>query len=68
VTHGTVSATALDVACMHADAWATLLMVMPPDAALALADERDLKALLISRDPPRYRLLPSAAWQAAPPL
>ena len=68
VTHGTVSATSLDVTCMLADAWATVLMVMQPDAALALADERRLKALLIGRDPPGYRLLPSAAWRAAPPL
>ncbi len=68
VTHSTVSATALEVTCMHADAWATLLMVMRPDAALALADARNLKALLIARDPPRFRLHPSAAWRAAPPL
>jgi thiamine biosynthesis lipoprotein len=68
VTHRTVSATALDVSCMHADAWATVLMVMPPEAALALADARKLKALLIARHPPGYRLHPSAAWRAAPPL
>lgn len=68
VTHTTVSATALEVSCMHADAWATLLMVMQPGPALALADARHLKALLIARDPPRYRLQPSAAWRAAPPL
>jgi thiamine biosynthesis lipoprotein len=68
VTHRTVSATALDVTCMHADAWATVFMVMQPEAALALADARNLKALLITRDPPAYRLLPSAAWRAAPPL
>jgi thiamine biosynthesis lipoprotein len=68
VTHRTVSATALDVSCMHADAWATVLMVMPPEAALALADVRNLKALLIARSTPGYRLHPSAAWRAAPPL
>jgi FAD:protein FMN transferase len=68
VTHGTVSATALEVTCMRADAWATVLMVMQTDAALALADARQLKALLIARDPPRYRLHASAAWRAAPPL
>lgn len=68
VDHRTVSATALGLTCMEADAWATVLMVMPPDEALALADARRLKALLIAREPPVFRLLPSAAWRAAPPL
>lgn len=68
VTHRTVSATALAVTCMEADAWATVLMVMQPDAALALAESRNLKALLISRATPGYRLHPSAAWRTAPPL
>lgn len=68
VNHRTVSATALDLTCMAADAWATVFMVMAPEAALALADERKLAALLISRGPPGYRLHPSAAWHAAPPM
>jgi thiamine biosynthesis lipoprotein len=68
VSHRTVSATALGLTCMEADAWATVLMVMPPDEALRLADARQLKALLIARDPPAFRLHPSAAWRAAPPL
>jgi thiamine biosynthesis lipoprotein len=68
VAHRTVSATALGITCMEADAWATLLMVMPPEEALALADARGLKALLIAREPPAYRLVPSAAWRTAPPL
>jgi thiamine biosynthesis lipoprotein len=68
VTHRTVSATALDVSCMHADAWATVFMVMAPEEALALADRRNLKALLIARGPPGYRLHSSAAWRVAPPL
>jgi thiamine biosynthesis lipoprotein len=68
VTHRTVSATALDITCMQADAWATVFMVMQPDAALALADARSLKALLIARTSPGFRLQPSAAWRLAPPL
>lgn len=68
VTHSTVSATALGITCMEADAWATVLMVMPPDAALALADRHQIKALLIERAIPGYRLRASAAWRAAPPL
>jgi thiamine biosynthesis lipoprotein ApbE len=43
-------------------------MVMPPEQALALADARQLKALLISRQSPGYQLQASAAWRAAPPL
>jgi thiamine biosynthesis lipoprotein len=68
VAHRTVSATALATTCMEADAWATVLMVMPPEAALALADDRQLKALLIARGPPGYRLHHSTAWRQAPPL
>lgn len=68
VTHRTVSATALGSTCMQADAWATVFMVMAPEAALALADAEGVKALLIAREAPGYRLHPSAAWRAAPPL
>jgi FAD:protein FMN transferase len=76
VTHATVSSTALGATCMQADAWATVLMVMAPDAALSLADARGLEALLIERVPDhgsdhgtplRYALRPSAAWRATPP-
>jgi FAD:protein FMN transferase len=62
VTHATVSATAMGATCMEADALATVLMVMAPDAALRLADEARIPALLIARGD-RYRLRPSAAWQ-----
>jgi thiamine biosynthesis lipoprotein len=68
VAHRTVSSTALAAGCMEADAWATVFMVMPPDEALALADARGLKALLIGRDRHGFLLTPSAAWRAAPPL
>jgi thiamine biosynthesis lipoprotein len=68
VTHRTVSSTALAAGCMEADAWATVLMVMSPDDALALADARALKAMLIARDRHGFALFPSAAWRAAPPL
>jgi len=68
VIHSTVSATALARTCMEADAWATVLMVVPPGQALALADASHLKALLIERATPGFRLKSSAAWRAAPPL
>jgi thiamine biosynthesis lipoprotein len=45
----TVSVTALAKDCMSADAWATALTVMAPDAALAFATKHDLAALIVSR-------------------
>ena len=63
VTHTTVSATALGATCMEADALATVLMVMPPDAALRLADEARIPALFVGRGE-HFRLTQSAAWRA----
>jgi thiamine biosynthesis lipoprotein len=63
VTHATVSATALGTTCMEADALATVFMVMPPEAALRLADALHIPALLIGRGA-RLRLTPSAGWRA----
>ena len=62
VEHGTLSATALARSCMEADAWATVLMVMPPTEALRLANAERMPALLISREP-ALRLQPSARWR-----
>jgi len=49
VTHPTVSVTVLAKDCMGADAWATALTVMAPDAALTFAAKQDLAALIVSR-------------------
>lgn len=49
VTHPTVSVTVLAADCMSADAWATALTVMAPEAALAFATKHDLAALIVSR-------------------
>jgi thiamine biosynthesis lipoprotein len=62
VTHATVSATAMGETCMEADALATVLMVMEPDAALRLANEARIPALLIGRGS-GYQLRQSAAWR-----
>ena len=48
-TNPTVSVTVLAKDCMSADAWATALTVMAPDAALAFAAEHDLAVLIVSR-------------------
>ena len=46
---GMVSVTVLAKTCMDADAWATALTVMGPDAALTFATAQDLPALIVSR-------------------
>jgi len=63
-TNATVSVTVLAKDCMSADAWATALTVMPPDAALAFAAEHDLAALIVSRGPGGLEERLSPALQA----
>ena len=63
VAHATLSATALGPDCMRADALATLLMVMEPAAALGVATQRGIPALLIERDGNEFRLVRSPAWR-----
>ncbi|HET9863217.1 MAG TPA: FAD:protein FMN transferase [Steroidobacteraceae bacterium] len=64
VSHATVSATAMAPTCMAADALATVFMVMEPGAALRLADDQHVPALLISRERTGFRLVRSTAWPA----
>lgn len=62
VDHTTVSATAMATGCMEADALATVMMVMPPSEALALAERLHLRALLIRHAGGNYEVLRSATW------
>lgn len=62
VVHSTVSATAIATGCMQADALATVMMVMPPADAMALAERERLRALLITRVGARYEVQRSASW------
>ena len=62
VAHNTLSASAIAADCMQADALATVLMVMQPDEAIALANQRGLRALLISSDGAAYGAKHSRAW------
>lgn len=62
VTHGTMSATAMAADCMQADALATVMMVMPPAEALALAERLRLPALLIGHADAKFQVRRSAAW------
>jgi len=66
VAHDTVSATAIAADCMQADALATVMMVMPPAEALALADRSRLRALFISHIDGKYAVLRSVNWSARP--
>lgn len=62
VTHTTVSASAIAPDCMHADALATVLMAMSPDEAVALANRRQVAALLIGRDGAEYLATRTGDW------
>ena len=50
VAHGLASVTVIHAECMYADAWATALMVLGPQAGLELAEAQGLRALLQWRD------------------
>ncbi|PLK48980.1 FAD:protein FMN transferase [Uliginosibacterium sp. TH139] len=50
VTHGLASVTVIHEECMQADAWATALMVLGPQAGLQRAAAQGLRALLQWRD------------------
>jgi thiamine biosynthesis lipoprotein len=49
--NGVVSVTVLHPSCMLADAWATALTVLGPEAGSALATKLDLAALILSHGP-----------------
>lgn len=51
VAHSTAGVTVLDQSCMRADAYATALTVMAPDAALAFAAQHGLAAMILARGP-----------------
>lgn len=60
----TASVTVIHRECMTADALATALTVMGPDAALAFAAARDLPALIVRQGPERLEERLSPALQA----
>ena len=51
VNNGVASVTVLARTCMHADAWATALLVAGPGEGLAMAQRRGLEALFLLRRP-----------------
>lgn len=63
IDHGTVSGTVLANECMVADAWATLLMLMPREEAIVLADRYALAVQLVAREGGGHLGLHSARWR-----
>ena len=49
IAHGTASVTVVHADCCHADAWASALTVLEPDAAMALAEREGLAVQLVVR-------------------
>lgn len=49
IAHGTASVTVLHANCCHADAWASALTVLEPDAAMALAEREGLAVHMVVR-------------------
>ncbi len=64
IDNGMISATVLHESCMQADAYATALLVMGPDEAIAFADRHALAALIRYRRDDTVRERVSAALQA----
>jgi thiamine biosynthesis lipoprotein len=50
VSHGLASVSVLHGSCMWADAWSTALMVLGPEAGMALAVEHGIAALFVQRE------------------
>lgn len=48
--HATTGVSVIHESCMAADAWASALLVLPPDAAMALATRQKLAVRLLARD------------------
>jgi FAD:protein FMN transferase len=60
--HPLAAVTVLHRECMHADALATVLMVLGPDDGFALAQRHGIAALFVCREGAGHRTLASDAW------
>lgn len=63
VTHALASVSVLAESCLEADALATSLMVMGPDAGYNWAEERGLPVLMLIHDGDRFSQRATTAWQ-----
>lgn len=69
ITHKLASVSVLAATCAEADAWATTLNVLGPEAGLALADELNLAAFLLIRgNDGNFKQRTSKAWPVTQPL
>ena len=66
VDNALAAVTVLHPECVHADALATVLMVLGADDGLAFADATDVAALFIERQPDGTRMRASRAWTGRP--
>lgn len=60
---GVTSATVIAPDCMTADAWATALLVLPPEEGLRRARGNGLEALLLTADPSQHRICASGMFE-----
>lgn len=65
IEHRLASVTVLAADCASADAWATALMVLGPDAGYNLAEERGLAVLLLVRTERGFESVGTSAFTAA---
>jgi FAD:protein FMN transferase len=70
VEHSLATVNVFAKTCQEADATATVLMVLGPDAGYSWAEDRRLAAMFVTRndaiDPPTYTPRFTTAWPAAP--
>ncbi|MFG0335460.1 MAG: FAD:protein FMN transferase [Maioricimonas sp. JB049] len=64
VTHELASVSVVADDCMRADGWATALMVLGPEAGVALAEEQGLAASFLIRSEDAFRTESTAAFVA----
>lgn len=67
ITHTLASVTVVHETAAEADAWATALSVLGPDAGLALAAELELAAYFLVRTPEGFETRTTAAYDALQP-
>lgn len=63
VAHDLVSVTVIDTQCMRADALATALLVLGLEAAMSLAESRDIAAHFVSRDGDQLKVQYTQAFE-----
>ncbi|CAB0149503.1 FAD:protein FMN transferase [Pseudidiomarina piscicola] len=63
IQHNLVSVTVVTESCMDADAYATAMTVMGPEAALQFAEQKQLAVMLIARENGDYKEYTSTAFK-----